>query len=214
MAWLRLFRSARGLHSSLVVPTRNATEKIMLLQTLLAAHLIFSAGSSAISASPQDELPALPTAWSEEKSARFVSLVSPSPNVQTSAPTLPPVNPPCTRLQGKLAANPPSPAQAAALKLRSQLSSHNGNIVILTLQSHRTIKGKYVTADQETFSLRVNNRSKPVKIRYSEVVGPAKFRTSANQIIGRTILAAGVIVAIPAIPFIFFGGLISGDLSD
>jgi hypothetical protein len=202
------------LHSSLAVPTRNATEKIMLLQTLLAAHLIFGAGSPAISASPQDEPPTLPTAWSEEKSARFVSLVSPSPNVQTSAPTVPPVNPPCTRLQGKLAANSPSPAQAAALKLRSQLSSHNGNIVILTLQSHRTIKGKYVTADQETFSLQVNNRSKPVKIRYSEVVGPAKFRPSANQVIGRTILAAGVIIAIPAIPFIVFGGIISGDLTD
>jgi hypothetical protein len=201
MAGLRLFRSARGLHSSLVVPTHNATEKIMLVQTLLAAHLIFGAGSPAISESPQDEPPALPTAWSEEKSARFVSLVSPSPSAQTSAPTVPLVN-------------PPSPAQAAALKLRSQLSSHNGNIVIVTLQFHRTIKGKYVTADQETFSLQVNKRSKPIKIRYSEVVGPAKFRPSANQVIGRTILAAGVIIAIPAMPFIVFGGIISGDLSD
>jgi hypothetical protein len=100
------------------------------------------------------------------------------------------------------------------LKLRSQLSSHNGNIVIVTLQFHRTIKGKYVTADQETFSLQVNKRSKPIKIRYSEVVGPAKFRPSANQVIGRTILAAGVIIAIPAMPFIVFGGIISGDLSD
>lgn len=173
----------------------------MLVQTLLAAHLIFGAGSPAISESPQDEPPALPTAWSEEKSARFVSLVSPSPSAQTSAPTVPLVN-------------PPSPAQAAALKLRSQLSSHNGNIVIVTLQFHRTIKGKYVTADQETFSLQVNKRSKPIKIRYSEVVGPAKFRPSANQVIGRTILAAGVIIAIPAMPFIVFGGIISGDLSD
>jgi hypothetical protein len=187
---------------------------MMLLQALFAAHLIFGAGSPALSASPQDEPPTLPTAWSEEKSDRFVSLVSPSPNVQSSAPTLPPVKPPCSRLQGKLAANPPSPAQAAALKLRSQLSSHNGNIVILTLQSHRTIKGKCLTADQETFSLRVNKRSRPVKIRYSEVVGPPKFRPSANQVIGRTILAAGVIVAIPAIPFILLGGIISGDLSD
>jgi hypothetical protein len=124
------------------------------------------------------------------------------------------VNPPCARVQGKLAANPPSPAQAAALKLRNQLSSHNGNIVIITLQSHHTIKGKYLTADQETFSLRVNNRSRPVKILYSEVVGPPKFRPSANQVIGRTIFAAGVIVAIPAIPFILVGGLISGDISD
>jgi hypothetical protein len=214
MAWPRLFCSARGLHFSPPVPTHNATEKMMLLQTLFAAHLIFGAGAPAISASPQDEPPTLPTAWSEEKSDRFVSLVSPSPNVQTSAPTLPPVNPPCTRVQGKLAANPPSPAQAAALKLRNQLSSHNGNIVIITLQSHHTIKGKYLTADQETFSLRVNNRSRPVKILYSEVVGPPKFRPSANQVIGRTIFAAGVIVAIPAIPFILVGGLISGDISD
>jgi hypothetical protein len=45
-------------------------------------------------------------------------------------------------------------------------------------------------------------------------VGPPKFRPSANQVIDRTIFAAGVIVAIPAIPFILVGGMISGDLSD
>ncbi|MGA2419113.1 MAG: hypothetical protein ABSG69_03465 [Candidatus Acidiferrum sp.] len=185
----------------------------MLLQTLLAAHLILVAGSAVASAPvSQDESITLPIAWSEERSTHFVSLLPQNPNAQSPSPT-PSSNSPANDPQPKPPANLPSPAQSTAARLREDLRKHYGNIVTVKLQSRRTIEGKLASSDNESFSLQSGKHSKPVKIRYSEVLGQPKFRPSVNQVFGRTFFVAGCILAIPAAPFLFLA-IASGALAD
>jgi hypothetical protein len=183
----------------------------MLLQTLLASHLILGAGSAVVSAPPpQDESITLPITWSEQRSARFVSLLPQNPSPQSPSPS---ANSTAANPQAKIPASPPSPAQAAAAKLRDDFFRHYGNVVTVHLQSLRIIEGKLTSCDDKSFFLQTSGHAKPVEIRYSEIVGRPKFRPSADQIVGRTLLVAGCILAIPAAPF-FLLALATGAISD
>jgi hypothetical protein len=177
----------------------------MLLQAILASHLVLAAGRGTGYATPPDEMPALPTAMSQERSAQFVSFVAPFPVVRV---------PQVTTHAATSPARQPSTQESLHAELKNQMYRSNGHIVKVTLTSHRTIVGKLVAVDNESFTLRSNQHSGRVKIRYTEVVGQPKIRPSANEVIGWGILVAGVIVAIPAMPFIFLGLAITGDIAD
>jgi small nuclear ribonucleoprotein (snRNP)-like protein len=180
----------------------------MLLQAILATHLIFAPGSSTVQIAPPDDLSALPTAMAPERAADFVSLLASSSISQSPTPPPPPnpsVNPPTT---------PPPAPNSLRSKLQKKFSGESrGNIVKVTLVSHRTVTGKLVSVDSESFTLRSSAHSTPIKIRYAEVVGQPKFRPSANEVIGRTFLAAACILAIPAFPFLFLA-FASGAIAD
>jgi len=178
----------------------------MLIPILFAATLISSVVPAP--ALPSDELPPLPIAMSAERAAQFVSFVAPLPSEQTPA-SLP------TKTVPQSSAVGPAPVQEKSYaNLRNQMYRSNGHIVKVSLASHRTVVGKLVAVDNESFTLRRQQHSPIVKILYTDVVGSPKIRPSANEIIGWTIVGLGAIVAIPAIPFLFLGLAINGDIAD
>jgi hypothetical protein len=179
----------------------------MLMKIVIATHLVLTAVSPIVAQTEPKQLADLPITVPPQTAQQFGSLVQPVP---PNPPPLPlPAVQPCVNIPQS-----PGAKQSLQSKLKSTLCRGSVHVVKVKLASHHSVEGRLMAVEPETFSLQTAFSSKPIKIRYDQVVGEPRIRIGANVIIGRTIGGVGVVLAIPAIPFILLGFAISGDISD